>query len=202
MPHNSIRPIKSCPLRRGHNVQFSSEMTLTGVKTHQQHQVQPALVIDKRPGLLWVVDSVLRPYDINSNNPESLLQGQSADNWALQHWCCFWREQRTECLADNLNDTETKAFPLKQLILRLQERRKTAAANLGQTDCKCIYSLLKMLFKHWKERVMSLQNLLICVLKTWRGFRTDNRLCNRSVWVLWGCCFLTIQSVNKSIHKP
>lgn len=37
-PHNSIKPIKHSPLRRGHNVQFSSEMTLAGVKTHQRHR--------------------------------------------------------------------------------------------------------------------------------------------------------------------
>lgn len=38
VPHNSIKPIKCGPLRRGHDVQFSGEMTLVGVKTHQQHQ--------------------------------------------------------------------------------------------------------------------------------------------------------------------
>ena len=47
MPHNSIKPIKCGPLSKGHNVQFSSEMTLPGVKTHQQYQEQPALVADK-----------------------------------------------------------------------------------------------------------------------------------------------------------
>lgn len=45
MPHNSIKPIKRGPLRRRHNVQFSSEMTLAGVKTHQQHHQE--LVVDK-----------------------------------------------------------------------------------------------------------------------------------------------------------
>lgn len=47
MQHNSIKPIKYSPLRRGHNVQFSSEMTLVGVKMHQQQQEEAALFVDK-----------------------------------------------------------------------------------------------------------------------------------------------------------
>lgn len=70
MPHDSIKSIRCCPLRRGHNVQFSSEMTLAGVKTHQQHRDEPALV-DKWPELWRAVATALRPCDINSNNPES-----------------------------------------------------------------------------------------------------------------------------------
>lgn len=47
MLRNSIKPIKCGPLRRGHNVQFSSEMTLPwGVKMHQQLQANLSLTND------------------------------------------------------------------------------------------------------------------------------------------------------------
>lgn len=59
MLRNSIKPIKCGPLRRGHNVQFSSEMTLPGVKIHQQLQANLSLTNDLSCVVLWPLYSSL-----------------------------------------------------------------------------------------------------------------------------------------------
>lgn len=53
MPHNSIKPIKCSPLRRRHNVQFSSEMTLAGLRRISGIKNEPVLTNDLSCCMLW-----------------------------------------------------------------------------------------------------------------------------------------------------
>lgn len=142
MLRNSIKPIKCGPLRRGHNVQFSSEMTLPGGLR---------CISSYKPTCRWqmtcAVATVLWPCDINSNKPCPCCK----DKLQIVRHCgeksCFWMVQHTQCLADNLNDMP-KTFLLTKVINlgKLVSQQDPLTGCVHRWVCMCFETEHTLLF--------------------------------------------------------